>query len=860
MTRIALLAIDVTNCGPWRGHHRLEFPATGVAVFCAPNETGKTTLLRLVAAVLWGAGVPECNWFAREDEPFAAAIEYERAALQPRHETEPPIRYRVERDFRTGRVCLFRLEKGEWQSVQVTRHKRRGRTADSEQWMNLVQEVFAPISPRAFERLVVLSPPFNPQPEGELVQSLISGAGESTKDEALETLLERYRAITRYSKKEGLSTSDARKDGRLDELRRRRDELQRDCELAKEMLEKGLRLREEIQRLDEQVAAKEEKRNELQRNKGILDKTRRLSAERRTKEELAGNLARALDQWKKLEDSAREVREQLQRFPAFLRDSTSERRKYWAEALRKYQERARRLIEQSRVVNEEVLKERFADVWDWPADAPSRVEQIQKALALCHEAEQHHREAVSRAASIRPVLDRKRQMPVVIGVAAAVMLVLVLILGLFGYLVMGLLVGVIAAIAGGLITAQIYRPECWPPEYAQWQQKVAQAEGDHEKCVRALEKYWEEIARWAQTRELPILLERLGRFKSLCDAKRQLLNQKAELERMAAQLTVRAIPKELTDMCGLESEAADSAPLGPDVFERGLSLLNDYEKLVAQEQSYRQRQEIVLHSVGVDTIESLQERHRQAEGDLQGIILESRKLAQDSPLAEEAFSWDARRLENEYRRLEEELTRLETDLREIREQRNDRERELARWEGQNVVNLAQAQDELNMVEREITILEGRARAIATASRLIEEAYSVFSHQHRVAIQHGVNSIMSKWTGLDEREFLVDENFVVRFRVPSLGGNGNNQWKCEHLSQGAQDQLALAIRWAVLDRLAGDVVLPLLLDDCFHMWDAQRRDSLRSFLQEHRQRQIILVTHDERFLDWGEPVRRVSSEI
>jgi len=202
MTRLAILAMDVSNCGPWRGHHRFEFPPTGIAILCAPNETGKTTLLRLVTAVLWDRNVPARNWFAEDGEEYQATLEYERQSISnlvSSDGTDSAVRFSITRDFRTQRVTLSRLENGQWQPAQIGRHRRKGRTADNEQWSKLIQEVFAPISPEAFERLAMLSPPFDPQPEGRLVQSLISGAGENTRDEALRTLLDRHREITRWN-------------------------------------------------------------------------------------------------------------------------------------------------------------------------------------------------------------------------------------------------------------------------------------------------------------------------------------------------------------------------------------------------------------------------------------------------------------------------------------------------------------------------------------------------------------------------------------------------------------------------------------------------------------------------------------
>ena len=74
-------------------------------------------------------------------------------------------------------------------------------------------------------------------------------------------------------------------------------------------------------------------------------------------------------------------------------------------------------------------------------------------------------------------------------------------------------------------------------------------------------------------------------------------------------------------------------------------------------------------------------------------------------------------------------------------------------------------------------------------------------------------------------------------------------------QGARDQLALAVRVAALQRVGSGVVLPLLIDDAFLTWDAQRLEHLREHLAEiASERQVVLVTHDETFSDWGVSVK------
>lgn len=860
MTRLALTAIEVANCGPWQGRHRFEFPRHGLAVFCAPNETGKTTLLRLVAAVIWGFETPSQNWFV-QDAAYEGLLEYERMPRDSDPVATPESkfgRFRISRDFRTDKVTLSREENGQWKSLRATQHRFRGRTADSEQWTRLVQDLFAPISAEAFVRLALLASPFDPQPEGRLVQSLISGAGINTRDEALETLLKRHREITRYSPRAGIS--NARKDGRLDALCQRRDQLQAEIETARRVLDEGLRLREEIGQLEREIASREKEILEAKKHKEILDEVRRLARECATKQERKELLNRALETWKELEERRRQISQQLEKFSPLLRDSPPERRHQWKKTLEELQRRAERLRESSAEVNEAALRKDFADVWNWPDDAAVRVDQIQRATEEWRQAEARAREAVSRLEAVRPVVDRRRQIPVSAAAAVGIVAVVFLIFSLLGYPVVGVLVAGLCGLVGGLIVTQLYRPQCWPPERAECERWADLAKTEQQKAFSELEKLWDDVLPWAQTRELSVLLRLLGRFQSLSHAKDSLAQEKAKLEDLARQLRSSALAGELRELCSLAVGGAlpEDKPLSPEVFRRTVQVLNEFDSFFEKHNALKQQQETLLRSTGAEDIHALEEASRNAELDLQGNVLETRQLKARSPLAEEAFSWDGKKLEGEYRELAGELERLETNLKQLRQKRNECERALARWEGQNVVNLVQSQEELAAIEREIKALEMRAQAIAKAHELVDKAYRTFSEQHHSAIEEGLNILMSNWTGRNNREFFLDENFAVTFRDIDSQVEEAVGWN--HLSQGACDQLALAIRWAVLDRVAGDVLLPLLLDDCFHMWDAQRRECLRQFLQEHTDRQMILVTHDEDFLSWGHPISHRLCEI
>ncbi|MGB4515861.1 MAG: hypothetical protein WBI64_08320, partial [Bacillota bacterium] len=75
-----------------------------------------------------------------------------------------------------------------------------------------------------------------------------------------------------------------------------------------------------------------------------------------------------------------------------------------------------------------------------------------------------------------------------------------------------------------------------------------------------------------------------------------------------------------------------------------------------------------------------------------------------------------------------------------------------------------------------------------------------------------------------------------------------------LSKGAQDQLYIALRLAISDLLSSDINLPLIFDDPFVTSDSERLDKIGAALSHlGRERQIIVLSHNEDLRNWGVPV-------
>lgn len=170
----------------------------------------------------------------------------------------------------------------------------------------------------------------------------------------------------------------------------------------------------------------------------------------------------------------------------------------------------------------------------------------------------------------------------------------------------------------------------------------------------------------------------------------------------------------------------------------------------------------------------------------------------------------------------------------------------SRLQGQSPLNVAQAELDLKELNLRKERLEVDAEALALAHRELKAAVEEFQASHREWLAEAATRHFASLTGVNGRRVLVDEGFRISVREPEGVESSPAQ-----LSQGAQDQLYLALRLAIADLLAQDVRLPFIFDDPFLNCDQERLDRIRGALESLApERQVLLLSHREELADWG----------
>ncbi len=220
-------------------------------------------------------------------------------------------------------------------------------------------------------------------------------------------------------------------------------------------------------------------------------------------------------------------------------------------------------------------------------------------------------------------------------------------------------------------------------------------------------------------------------------------------------------------------------------------------------------------------------------------------------------------------RWDDEIEQVEKFLEQARRSVADTEREVEELEAQLVeadknlaVKVATSRRDLGRLEeerdnlgREIAELRRERDALYLAWRVLDESIDEFSRTAVERVCERASQLFETFTGGRYAQVYLTEQLE-----PLVESRLKTDIAPEELSVGACDQLYLALRIAFAEVLAGREGLPIILDDPFASFDSDRLDSaMRTLKLIAKERQVILLTHDQRVERAGVIVARLDRE-
>ena len=842
MLQISITAIELTNHGPVRGTRRFQFAETGLNVYVQPNECGKTTLLDAVCAVLWGRSDLTKHWHAGAGEPHWAALELLRRG------DGAPQRLRIQRDFETHALTVVQLNEGR-PSKELFRgaHNPDGRTADHRRWpQDFLPRLWAPVSCEAFRNVAMLLQPAPDPLQTSLVQEMTSGSA-GTADGAKQVLVESYRKLSKLSAQAGLGARNARNDGQLENLQAQREQLAQEMSRGAGEFARIEQLRTRQEQLEARRTAMEQRLLAIQQGLATIKILRERKQELDRAVQQAEQLARVQAEARKAAEDAETARSQAQQLPVFLREMSLPVLGQVEQELAAYRERRAVLVDPQRLLTEQQrLEDEYRDVLSWPDDAGQKVEAVRQAQQRHDQAQSQRAAAQTRVDGLLPQANVAIRALATAGAGLAGVLLL-LPLGVWAAGVWGAMAGAVLAAVAAALTWAFVRPQRPHPDRQTAAQDLAAAKSQLQQAQRSLAAAQAAVG-WTTERDLPRLIQLAERRNALRRELAALRQRQAEQNALRQELDPQRCSPGLGELlahCQGDPQAA-------------AEMLRQVQQIRTRGDSAASRLQSVLGPLECADLVALDARLAEWTDRRAVIRREVDQHARENALAEELAAADGAQVDARRAQLEHEQAALTRELSQLQQQQLEAGADLQIAQRGIGVNLAEGELALRQLDGEVQRLQERCRAIAQAHQLLDQAAQQYSTHHRAAIEARINEWMNAWTQRAGRSFTLGAGFELGCQVTLPDGTQELQ-DTATLSQGARDQLGLAARLAVLERVGADVLLPLLVDDAFLAWDGQRRQRLLSTLEAACSgRQVILVSHDPAFAAWGRPV--MASEV
>jgi uncharacterized protein YhaN len=281
--------------------------------------------------------------------------------------------------------------------------------------------------------------------------------------------------------------------------------------------------------------------------------------------------------------------------------------------------------------------------------------------------------------------------------------------------------------------------------------------------------------------------------------------------------------------------------------------IGSYKDLIRKINENKAVMEGIFDQFKVESLEELQRKKTNLDNQTQILLVEWSSLIKNNPgLPTVGDCDDIERIQGIRLKLikeKEEITKIYSAL---SEEQRDLLREQSRLEGKDIINIAEAEIELeDLIEKE-NELDLLADALAEAYKEIDRSVSDYQDEYRIFLQNLITKHFIKISGITNRKVIVDKEFSLKLLADG------REVEVYSLSKGAQDQLYLSLRFAIGDLLAENTKLPFIFDDPFVSSDDNRLRNIKAIVEEMaNERQIIILSHRKDFEDWGTPIQLTS---
>lgn len=226
---------------------------------------------------------------------------------------------------------------------------------------------------------------------------------------------------------------------------------------------------------------------------------------------------------------------------------------------------------------------------------------------------------------------------------------------------------------------------------------------------------------------------------------------------------------------------------------------------------------------------------------------ERHRSIRESDGEEESHGREAAGLQMELARMEEKKRALEQRhkicLQALEQYRQIRERRA--WEQEQYSRISNTLEDVIEEDQRLRdkIREEKKEELCvdTARKILEELAGEIHESFGKPLADRASELMNRITG-EERQFIINE------KLEMMVDNSQDFVPVSRLSEGALEQLYLAVRLGAAKLLFKDATVPLILDDTFAYYDDQRLRTVLSWFASEYKGQVIVLTCQHRECD------------
>jgi hypothetical protein len=495
----------------------------------------------------------------------------------------------------------------------------------------------------------------------------------------------------------------------------------------------------------------------------------------------------------------------------------------------------KRIQENERRLEEEIEDHRFDTLRDAPEDTGEKLKRLRDLTGERKECEQsvdEHRKKGETPARVS-IWFIPIGLFLIAGVIGGILgAIIVSSLQLSITPVLGIIIGFgLLGIAAGLIGMIIAlwlrkRPDSKAPELIAGEVRLEKLLGDEDAVREELEAIFEQSD---DDDSVDVLIERWGNLQE----KREELQRLSSARKVHQERDILKIKEDESLKNLIESES--SAVLK--------DRLNGYESLLSE---LKTKQETLIGLSRQSETEGTSDSNTHEQ--MKEVLLEMRALEEQYP----TFSLYRKDAAEGKRTLEvwkRELTELEKQRDEYDTLTRQADRELASFSSSSSANAAWLEEQIERKQEELRRFQLQRDALEIAIQILDEAIQEFEGEHLERLTTKTSKYFNQFT-------------QQRYKGVTIGAGQNIQvidrqgetFDVSLLSTGAKDQLFLALRLAIVDLLSADNPIPLVLDDSFVNFDSERLQvALEVVSTISKERQVILLSHDEVYKDWADEV-------